>query len=128
MVMLYIGGYRGGVGASLRGDYDGNCVPSQVMTALQPLFLLGVSCLWIDCHYLTSLPACGQQLLRTTTEQARAKGLQLHWCGLSDDLLTALHASPLSASLSLLPTTAYQGPLTLAQEQIPVIAQLYAFC
>jgi len=112
----------------LRGDCDDSCAPTQVMMALQPLFLLGVSCLWIDCHYLTTLSACGQRVVLATTEQARAQGLQLHWCGLSADLLTVLLSDPMSASLSLLPATAYQGPLALTQEQVPVTAQHYCFC
>ena len=128
MVILYVGGYRGCIGASLRGNCAGRCAPTQVMAALQPLFLLGVYYLWIDCQYLTTLSECGQRLLRTTTEQARAKGLHLHWCGLSADLLAVLQGGLSSAPLSLLPATAYRGPLALAQEQVPVIAQQYCFC
>jgi anti-anti-sigma regulatory factor len=101
-----LGGQRGCLGLSLRGNCITAADAEQLEQATQQLLTTLASRIWIDCQQLHALSPLGQHALLQADRRARAVGATCYWCGLPDGMLAQLASS----SLELRPATDFRGP------------------
>lgn len=107
---IYLGGYRGSMGLSLRGACTTDADVAHLDQAIEQLLAKGVAKAWIDCQGLHSLNAMGEQALLHASHSAQAINTQLYWCGMPAALVEQLVVGGLGAELQLCPASEFQGP------------------
>jgi anti-anti-sigma regulatory factor len=97
---IQLGGQRGCLGLSLRG----NCITAadavQLEQAVQQLLTTLASAIWVDCQQLHVLSPLGQHTLLQADRRARAVGATCYWCGLAEDIVEQLASSGLEMRAS----------------------------
>ena len=105
-LVTHVGGHRGCLGLSLRGNCTTPADAAQLAQAASQLLTTRTPHLWVDCQQLLALSGLGQQAILQADRQARAAGSICYWCGLPPHL----HAQLAHTGLELLPAASFQGP------------------
>jgi anti-anti-sigma regulatory factor len=120
----YIQRNQGRMGVSLRGCCTDQEAAQQLESAISAAIANGLTVVWIDCQRLEQLTWQGQRGILNADRQARLAGVALQWCGMSAAVLEQLTSSGLSQLLYLQPADSYQGPQSLLQDTVPIVAPI----
>ena len=104
----HLGGHRGRMGLSLRGQCATPADADRLHRAVQHLLASRDPEAWVDCQGLGPLAGDGPRALLQA--DGRAAGTCLYWCGVPAPVLGQLAAAGPATGLRLAPIAEFRGP------------------